>query len=207
MHELQGRKFGRWSVLRYSHKVKGRKYWQCECTCGMVKPVREDGLLSGFSKSCGCLCGELAKARGMGKPVVFTHGHSRTKEYEAWHGMIQRCHNSKNKDYHNYGRRGISVCERWRNSYENFFADMGKCPDARWSVNRKDNDKGYTPENCEWASPLAQTNNRRSTVRFTLNGVTKTASEWASKLGINYHTLIWRRWKGLSDEECLRTAC
>ena len=126
--------------------------------------------------------------------MSLTHGHAKTghrsREYFTWGQMIQRCHNPKDGQYHNYGARGITVCERWR-KFENFFEDMGKCPPGM-SINRKDNDGDYEPENCHWATLEEQSNNRRTNRWITYNGERKTVAQWARALNIPNSTLNQR---------------
>ena len=111
-------------------------------------------------------------------------------EYRAWYGMQQRCTNTRHPYYADYGARGITVCDRWK-SFTNFLEDMGQCP-AGLTLERKDNEQGYSPENCEWATRHAQQNNRRNTVFLTHEGKTQPLSVWAKELGINPKTLSGR---------------
>jgi hypothetical protein len=114
-----------------------------------------------------------------------THGHTRGRrtppEYQAWLSMRQRCNNPNRADYKHYGGRGISICERW-DSFENFLADLGIKPSPKHSIHRIDNDKGYSPDNCVWALPLVQANERRTNRRVAIGGVTRTVAEWARGL-------------------------
>lgn len=159
--DLTERAFGRWKVLRFSHSTGGATYWDCLCTCGRRKLVSRAHLRSGMSQSCGCLRKEICQR------VRLTHGHSRhrggaqkTSEYMTWQALIQRCENPKQENYPRYGGRGIKVCERWRNSFENFLADMGRKPTPEHSIDRKENDGNYEPRNCHWATPEEQRGNR-----------------------------------------------
>lgn len=114
-----------------------------------------------------------------------THGMSRTSEYSAWCRMKQRCTVTTHRDYPSYGGRGIEVCERWLESFENFIADMGLKPCLGVSIDRIDNERGYEPWNCRWATPTQQANNRRSSKVICANGVTRTMAEWARVTGID----------------------
>ena len=116
---------------------------------------------------------------------------SATKTYLAWRGMRHRCINPKSAAWANYGGRGITVCETWKDSYDAFFADMGECPEGL-SLDRIDVNKGYSPENCRWAGWDVQANNKRDNVHLTHNGETMTASQWAKHLGIKRDTLFRR---------------
>lgn len=153
-----GKQFGRWTV---SEKVFSRitpsgttkPYWLCNCDCGVTREVRAEHLCSGRSLSCGCHKRDAAAAQKR------THGGRETKLYDVWTQMIQRCHNPRNKAYADYGGRGIAVCERWRD-FAAFMGDMGH-PPAGKSIDRVNNDAGYSPDNCRWATPLEQAKNKR----------------------------------------------
>ncbi len=129
------------------------------------------------------------------KPLV-THGHCPFKKpsatYRIWQGMRDRCFNQKNRFFQNYGGRGITVCDRWRGSFENFLADMGPRPSAKHSIDRIDNDGNYEPGNCRWATSVEQNNNSRNCRMLSLNGETLSAAEWARRLGGNGHLLLQR---------------
>ncbi len=117
-----------------------------------------------------------------------THGMTKTQIYKLWSGMISRCHSEKNKAYSDYGGRGIYVCEAWRNSFINFYRDMGEMPKSKM-LDRIDNDGPYSKENCRWSTAKASANNRRNTVYVTINGATKTLHEWIDFYGLNGATI------------------
>lgn len=164
---LTGQRFGRLLVLERGDNAANRQArWVCRCDCGEVMPVRSSRLRSGRTTSCGCRQREIAALISLGN---ISHGHSRrgceTPEYRAWAAMLQRCYNSKNKDFKHYGARGISVCPRWRESFQDFLADMGLKPHHALSIDRIDNDGDYGKENCCWATAKQQRHNQRKASR------------------------------------------
>ena len=130
-----------------------------------------------------------------------THGQSRTKLYKAWKGMKDRCLNPKADRYADYGGRGITICERWM-LFENFYADMGERPEGT-TLDRVDNSKGYSPDNCNWSSRHAQDRNRRDNIVLTYNGTTMILADWAKHLGVSFMMLKHRYSKGYSTEQIL----
>lgn len=120
-------------------------------------------------------------ASQIGKPTALKHGMSNTPEYRCWTQMISRCYNANSAAFKDYGGRGITVCAEWRSSFVAFFRDMGRRPSAKHWLERKDNDKGYSPDNCCWATPQSQSRNRRSTVMVTLHGKTQCVADWAKE--------------------------
>lgn len=181
---ITGQKFGRLIALFYELK-NGLRYWHCKCDCGNFKKILASNLISGKSQSCGCLCKERIAA------AHITHGMAKTRTHRCWNQMRQRCTNEKLRVFKHYGGRGIAVCERW-DSFENFLGDLGKCPSSQHSIERRNNDLGYFPANCYWATRKEQANNRRSSRYLTFQGDTLTMQQWVEKLGINQGTLSTR---------------
>ena len=168
--DLSGRRFFRWTVLS---RDEGR-YWFCKCDCGTERAVHQSSLSRGVTQSCGCWRQEVSRKmmqEMVGQPgwrgnngATRIHGEAiaRTPEYRTWISMHERC---RNKDRADYGGRGIAVCERWK-SFENFLADMGRRPSKLLSLDRIDNDLGYSPDNCRWATKKEQQVNRRKFARI-----------------------------------------
>lgn len=161
--DLTNKRFGRLFVVGISHVTDGKKraYWQTWCDCGMEKNIRADHLTSGVVQSCGCMRKERAAAAST--LACLTHGMTGTQTYRSWSGMVQRCTNSKNPKYPDYGGRGVKVCERWL-SFDNFLADMGASPQG-YSIDRIDVNGNYEPSNCRWASAKTQRSNRRDSAK------------------------------------------
>lgn len=196
-HSMIGRRFGRLTVLRFAARVGTFNNWTCECDCGNVVVVRQIRLSIGHTKSCGCLISAMLIARNL------SHGKRRTPEYKVWAGMKSRCARRGDKAYPNYGGRGITVCERWQNSFENFLADMGPRPSPLHSIERNDVNGNYEPGNCRWIPMPEQASNTRKTIRITLRGVTRTLSQWCRELGIPVTTACQRYHLGLTPEQVL----
>lgn len=195
MRDLTGTKFGRLTVVEDCGKRSNKNVvWLCACVCGGRANVRSSSLIRGYTKSCGCILKEqwFNKTLGLYQSTV----------YRAWARMKSRCSDRKVKAYENYGGRGITVCKRWIDSFSNFYADMGS-PKKGQSLDRKDNSKGYSPDNCRWASILEQSNNKRSNRNITIDGVTKTVAEWARTSGVKYGTFRSRIHRGFSAKEAL----
>lgn len=191
---LAGQTFNRLTAIELGGRNRhGQLLWIWQCTCGNLTTVAGHRVKSGHTKSCGCFERESFAAR------VTTHGatvnHSTTPEYNTWCNMIRRCTDPRNQDYDNYGQRGITVCERWR-SFADFYADMGEKPTRKHSLERVDNNKGYSPENCAWATQAQQTRNTRQNRWLTLNGRTMCLSDWAKELNLHPTSLNERleRW-------------
>ena len=184
---IAGQRFGR---LVAQHELPERKcqkiMWFCLCDCGKTVEVFGANLRRGNTKSCGCLRSELVGAGNT------THGHSKrgqmSREYKSWANMITRCTNTSDPHYMYYGGRGIAVCDRWLNSFENFLSDMGTCP-ADLTIDRKNNDGNYEPDNCRWGTKIQQMNNTRRNATLTFSGETKTVAEWARSVGLPYSVL------------------
>lgn len=199
--DITNHRFGRLTVLTLDRSRKG-SYWNCSCSCGNNVAIMSTNLRRGVTKSCGCLNAETRSSRRV------THGMTGTPEYNTWHLMKRRCYNKTDKHFSCYGGRGITVCERWlgKKGSTNFFSDMGRKPSPNHSLDRIDNDSGYAPDNCRWATLIEQANNTRRNLSLEINGVKKTAHQWADQYGIAYSTFISRMGnKGWSPERALNT--
>lgn len=201
MNNLIGKRFGKLVVLeRASNSESGRVRWLCKCDCKIEKVIRGDSLISGRTKSCGCLSKEKTKQR------FTTHGHNKngkpTKIYDIWHSMIQRCINPKNKAYHNYGGRGITVCEEWLHSFTNFERDNpGWEPGL--TLERRKNELGYFKDNCYWGTRTEQARNKRNNHLITAFGKTQCIAAWSEETGIPAQIIQWRINHGWLPERVL----
>lgn len=194
LKDLKGMRFGKLRVVSYSHSKNGKAHWEVICDCGNRKIIRSDSL-GRRSNSCGCV-----KSVGNNSKHLKTN----SKVYRAWQGMLQRCFNPKKANYSNYGGRGIKVCARWKNSFENFMTDMGE-PRSDQSLDRINNNGNYTPKNCRWATNKTQSNNRRSNRQIEFAGEALSVSEWSGKTGISSAVLHNRLRAGWSVERALTT--
>jgi hypothetical protein len=163
---------------------------RCRCECGREVIVRHQNLVSGNTKACGCLHRR--------------HGGADTPEHRVWRKMRERCSRPEATGFHNYGGRGIRVCERWQ-SFENFFADMGARPSPGHTIERIDVDGPYAPDNCRWATNAEQQLNRRNTIRLTYRGETRPLAEWARRFGLSISMVGWRVRHGWPVEAALGT--
>lgn len=189
--DLTGRRFGYLTAVRYV----ARRGWECRCDCGgsPVLPISGSALVHGGRHSCGC------KARGT------THGLSKSGTYSSWNAMRSRCYSTCNGAAH-YQARGIVMCDRWRDSFEDFLADMGERPAGK-TLDRIDNDKGYFPGNCRWATIAEQAANRSVTRRISAFGEAKTAREWESdsRCVVKNYTVLARLSRGWDSETAMST--
>lgn len=179
-----GHRFGRLTLLEPTRRSADKVLCRCDCG-GKDKRILVGHLKSGAIKSCGCYALESRTKHG------FNTGFRQAPEYACWHSIRQRCTNPKSASYASYGGRGITLCPRWA-TFEAFLADMGLRPSPDHSIDRINNELGYSPENCRWATPREQSRNRRSNNIITIDGVSKTVTDWAKEYGLNPVTVFGR---------------
>ena len=200
--DLVGLQFGKLSVLRREgSNRRGISTWLCRCECGGEKVSDADSLKRGRTSSCGCLAAQQRKEAAQRPPAEIGRTTKR-KEYDAWSGMIRRCYDPNHPSFERYNARGVEVCDKWRESFAAFYADMGNAPKGT-TLDRIDNDLGYSKENCRWADMAVQGNNRSNNLHVTFNGRTMTISQWSREVGINYGALRARVVAGWSAERAL----
>jgi len=202
--ELTGNVFGRLTVVSRGPNTKEKcAQFYCLCSCGNEKLIRSRSLLSGKTVSCGCHNSDKTKI--FNSLTKRTHGHKAnggiTPEYQAWTSMIDRTTNPNCTNFHRYGGRGISVCDRWRNSFEDFFADMGNRPSIKHSLDRKDYNGNYEPSNCRWATRKEQSRNLHNNVRVPYKGESLTLQHISEKTGVPYTYLRYKKQTGISMEQ------
>jgi len=194
---LVGERYGRLTVAKFGGRRNRRSYWVCVCDCGAEVEIRADSIRSGSTTSCGC-AQKQAVSEANSK-----HGMCESPEYIAWTQARYRCGKKDHPNYRNYGGRGISVCDRWQDSFDAFYADMGPRPSDKHSLERVDNDKGYSPENCKWATSKEQGNNKRSCRIIEHEGVSLNVTQWAQAVGMCRNTLTGRLNRGKSVDQAL----
>lgn len=189
-NDLTGKMFGRWTAIK-RERIRDGYYWLCRCECGTTRYVLHSSLVGGTSKSCGCYHREELAKR------LSTHGMTDTRLYRIYYDIKSRCTNPKNHRYADYGGRGITLCDLWDKSFDEF---------ANWaipngyhddlSIDRIDNDGPYSPENCRWVSPEEQSNNKRTTIFIEMFGVKKSLKQWVEFMGWSYSKYHGRYYRG-----------
>lgn len=190
-------------LYRVADKEPGRPQWFCKCLCGEFCTLSSHALAGG-TQSCGCVQREYAQNRSR------THGRSHTAEYATWAGMKRRCYCETSEDFHHYGGRGITVCDRWFDSFQNFYEDIGPKPTPKHSIDRIDNNGNYEPSNCRWATQRDQVLNRRprplkDSDYLEYQGTRLPISEWAAKLRLRLETIKCRIRAGWTTEQIIET--
>jgi hypothetical protein len=187
--DLTGRIFGKLTVIKQENSdTKGNSRWLCKCSCSNEKIILGYNLINNTTKSCGCLKKEKLISRNI------KHGYKGKSTYNIWQTMIQRCNNPNSRNYPRYGGRGIKICKRWllkNTGFKNFLEDVGEIPSGK-SLDRIDNNKGYSPENCKLSTRNEQMRNTRQNINITYKDKTQCLKDWAKELNINYNTLYSR---------------
>lgn len=193
IEDITGKKFGYLTAIKYVGKSKGNQtLWECQCECGNKVVIHKQNLISGHTKSCGCLNRKVASER------LKTHGDTNKRIYRIWHDMMYRCYSEKHKSYCYYGGKGISVCDEWKNyscfkewAFKNGYEDS-------LSIDRIDSNGNYEPSNCRWVDNIVQGNNTSRNLVFTVNGETDTLSNLCRKYNVSYslaHNRIRNGWE------------
>jgi hypothetical protein len=194
-----GDTYNRLTVIKRVENKGQSAAWLCICSCGNKIEASGSKLSSGNVKSCGCLQKENASKANS------SHGMTNTKEYRSWAAMKTRCLNDKRENYEHYGGRGITICESWTNSFENFIEDLGKSPSNEHTLERDNVNGNYEPDNCRWASQKEQARNRRSSKRVEWNGTVITLAELSELTKVDYNLLQFRISRGWTVEDSVNT--
>lgn len=187
---LVGQKFGRLTVIDRFHTNKHHTMWLCECDCGNQCVVQGTSLKRGNTTSCGCYKRENAQK-------LYSSVRQNDKRlYAVWNGIKQRCRNKNNLSYHNYGGRGINICDEWADSYEAFYNWAVSAGYKKGlEIDRIDNDGDYCPSNCRFSDHTLQANNKRNVKLWTINGVSKSLAEWCREYDTDYYLVRQRVYK------------
>ena len=198
---LINRRFGRLLVVSFSHYGNNNMlYWNCVCDCGKEKIIRGTSVSCGITISCGCYKLELNRA---GRYIKHGLCNKSSRIVQIWTGIIQRCTNQNNPHYKDYGGRGITICEKWRHDVNEFYNHVGDRPSKNHSIDRIDVNGNYEPGNVRWATMGEQNNNTRVNVKFTISGISETATYWSKISGTNRKTILSRHYRNFSDYECV----
>lgn len=188
--DLTGQRFGMWLVVSRASNIGSQTAWNCLCDCGNTGVVQGNNLKSGISGSCGC--------------QKVKHGQKGTRLYDIWQAMKQRCYQQSHRNYARYGGRGITVCDEWKNSSKAFFEwALANGYEEHLTLDRVDNDKGYYPDNCRWATKTEQNNNRCCNTIVEINSKAQTLAQWATETGISYQTIHKRYKRGKRGENLI----
>lgn len=200
-NDLTGQKFGRLTVIGVDDKNTRKTYFVCECDCGKIKSVRADSLVCGAIRSCGCMKKEQDR---INLEANHSHKMSKTRLYEIWQCMKKRCYNPHDARYDRYGGRGITVCDEWKTDFSAFCKwAMETGYTENLTIDRIDNSKSYSPDNCRWSNQQEQARNRDSNIKITIGNATKTLTEWCEIFELDYRTILARyhrnKFTGIDD--------
>lgn len=196
--------YGHWRVLYVPCQPKQMKKWLCQCSCLTVREVDHYSILHGLTQSCGCLSPKKTSDRCF-KPLIHVAGPGspHRSEYNIWHGLRSRCKNPKEPAFPKYGGRGITVCEAWDQSFEQFLADVGQRPSPKHTIDRIDNDRGYEPGNVRWSTRKEQNRNRRDNRYLCVDGQRRTLAEWSEITGLHVTVISDRLKAGWSVRDAV----
>ncbi len=184
--DISGVRYGRLTAIKRDPQIVGRAYWYCECDCGGSVTTSLDSLRAGFTKSCGCLKVETVRNRSL------KHGHSvnrrESRTLKSYNHAKSRCFNPNNPKYPHYGGRGITMCQEWASSFENFLRDMGECPHGM-TLDRVNPHGHYEPRNCRWANVRQQARTRTDNILVEHDGRSLILKDFADLMGVNYKSL------------------
>lgn len=196
--DIQGQRFNNLTVLNLSDKTNRGFWWICKCDCGNEVRVLGSNIIRGHSKSCGCI---RAKASS---DSHYKHGMINTRIYKIWVGIKTRCTDVNSRPYKNYGGRGITICDKWM-MFEGFYEDMGSGYSDNLSIDRVDNNKGYSKENCKWSTRIEQANNVRNNHIVVVDGITDTLANMSRRYNINYKMAAQRIKLGWDIDKVFKT--
>lgn len=181
--DITGKKYGKLKVIELAYRKGGKSYWKCLCSCGNTRIIQGYDITSGHTKSCGCI------RKLDGKEPHFRHGDSKTRLYRIWSNMKDRCDNPNNHYFKDYGGRGITYCNEWKDyiAFKKWALSNGYQDEL--TIDRSNNNGNYEPANCRWITIKEQQRNRRSNHLLTYNGETHCINEWAEILGISRETI------------------
>lgn len=202
MKYLTGSKMGKLKILSVNAKKKletNHTYYDCLCDCGNEVVLSHNTVQSGNTKSCGC----LRRTRMLGHKFKNTHEMTKTRQYRTWISMKTRCYKKMDYHYKNWGARGITIPEKW-NKFEGFWEDMKDGYRDDLTIDRIDNDKPYSKDNCRWVSNKEQQNNRRNNVKITICNETLNLAQWGERFNIDSRKVKYWSKKGLRDEELIK---
>lgn len=198
VNDLTGKTFGRFYVIGVADDGQKKTSYICQCECGKIKKVRADGLLSGRTKSCGCLKRESDQRNVTNVPAYQKYletGHKvgGTRLYNIWQNMKNRCYKRQDARYERYGGRGITICEEWKNDFVAFYEwAMNNGYSEKLTIDRIDNDGNYTPDNCRWITNKEQANNRSTNINITIGNSTRNLTEWCEIFNVDYKKVVAR---------------
>lgn len=187
---LINERFGRLLVVKKAYAQNKKLYWECICDCGKTVFVNTSNLKTNRTQSCGCLKIDVLLQRSR------KHNQRHTKLYEVWKSIKQRCLNPKNKAYHNYGGRGITICDEWANDFNSFYEwSMENSYKEGLTIDRINNNGNYEPSNCRWTTKIVQCNNTRVNNYVTINNETKSLADWCRYYNVSYSLVSQRIYK------------